>query len=277
MNMNQLKKKISKYSQYVVLIVIALIFIWPMLWLLFASLDKTGPLTIKIPDQVTLDNYREVLSNPMNFRAFLNSFIISFSQATMVVILAILASYPLSRFEIRGKSKIMYSILFLNGLPITAIMVPVYMVFFRLHITNSLISTTLFLVATALPYSIWMMKNFMDDVPKTLEEAAWIDGAGVFQTILHVIFPVILPGVFVVFIFTFSGSWGNFFVPFILLSSVEKIPAAVSIYQFFGAHGSVVYGQLAAFSLLYTLPIAALYYISQRFMSQGFALGGAIK
>jgi multiple sugar transport system permease protein len=272
-----MKKIMKNYSQHVVLIIIALMFIWPMLWLLFASFDKTGPLTIKVPDQITLDNYIEVVTNPMNFRAFLNSFIISFSQATMVVILAILASYPLSRFSIKGKSKILYSILFLNGLPITAIMVPVYMVFFRLKITNSIISTTLFLVATALPYSIWMMKNFMDDVPKTLEEAAWIDGAGIIQTIIHVIFPVILPGVMVVFIFTFSGSWGNFFVPFILLSSVEKIPASVSIYQFFGAHGQVVYGQLAAFSLLYTMPIAILYFLSQKFMSQGFALSGAIK
>ena len=272
-----MKKTIKKYIQQVVLILIACMFIWPMLWLLFASFDITGPLTIKIPEEFTLENYREVLSNPMNFRAFFNSFMISFSQASLVVILSVLAAYPLSRFDIKGKSKIMYSILFLNGLPITAIMVPVYMVFFRLKITNSLISTTLFLTATALPYSIWMMKNFMDDVPKTLEEAAWIDGAGMIQTIIHVILPVILPGVFVVFIFTFSGSWGNFFVPFILLNSIDKMPAAVSIYQFFGAYNQVVYGQLAAFSLLYTLPIAFLYYLSQKFMSKGFAFGGAIK
>lgn len=272
-----MKKLYKKYGQQTALIIIALLFIWPMLWLLFASFDKTGPLTIKIPEEFTLENYQEVLANPMNFRAFINSFLISFSQACIVVVCAILAAYPLSRFDIKGKSKIMYSILFLNGLPITAIMVPVYMVFFRLKITNSLISTTLFLAATALPYSIWMMKNFMDDVPRTLEEAAWIDGAGNIQTILNVIFPVILPGIFVVFIFTFTGSWGNFFVPFILLSSVEKMPASVAIYQFFGKYNQIAYGQLAAFSLLYTMPIAILYFISQRFMSQGFVFSGSVK
>ncbi len=271
------KRQFKQRFQALVLIVIGILFIWPMLWLLFASFDAGAPLTIRIPEEFSLDNYRQVLTNPMNYRAFLNSFLISFSQASLVVVFAIMAAYPLSRYDIKGKSKFMYSILFLNGLPITAIMVPVYMVFFRLKMTNSLASTTLFLVATALPYSIWMMKNFMDDVPKTLEEAAWIDGAGTVQTIINVIFPIILPGIFVVFIFTFAGSWGNFFVPFILLSSADKIPASVSIYQFFGAHGKVVYGQLAAFSLLYTMPIAGLYFMAQKFMSKGFSLGGSIK
>lgn len=272
-----MRKIIKNQLPNIILIIIGLLFIWPLLWLVVASVDTHAPLTIRLPQNFSLENYSAVLSNPMNYRAFMNSFFISFTQATLVILLSVLAAYPLSRYDIKGKSKIMYSILFLTGLPITAIMVPVYMVFFKLRIINSLISTTLFLAATALPYSIWMMKNFIDGVPVTLEEAAWIDGAGTIQAIKNVILPVIIPGIFVVFIFTFSGSWGNFFVPFILLSSVDKIPAAVSIYQFFGSHGEVVYGQLAAFSLIYTAPIGILYFLSQKYMSQGFAMGGSIK
>jgi multiple sugar transport system permease protein len=274
---SRIKKFIHTYGTRASLLFVAFLFIWPMLWLVFASFDANAPLAVRLPENVTLDNYTDVLTKGSNYRSFLNSFFISFSQATLVVILSILASYPLSRYKIKGKSTLMYSLLFLTGLPITAIMVPVYMVFFELKIINSLISTTLFLVSTALPYSIWMMKNFLDDVPLTLEEAAWIDGANTLQTLKHVIFPAILPGILVVFIFTFSGSWGNFFVPFILISSVEKLPASVAIYQFFGAYGSVQFGQLAAFSLLYTLPIAGLYILSQKFMSNGFSLGGSIK
>lgn len=272
-----MKTQIKQHLPNLILILIGVIFIWPMLWLVIAAFDTQAPLTIRLPKDFSLENFSQVLGNPMNFRAFMNSFFVSFTQATLVVILSILAAYPLSRYAIKSKAKIMYSILFLTGLPITAIMVPVYMVFFKLKISNSLLSMTLFLVATALPYSIWMMKNFMDDVPQALEEAAWIDGAGTLQTITNIIFPIIIPGIFVVFIFTFTGSWGNFFVPFILISSLEKMPAAVSIYQFFGTYGQVAYGQLAAFSLLYTLPIAILYFISQKFMSQGFTMGGSIK
>jgi ABC-type sugar transport system, permease component len=260
-----------------VLLLVGLLFLWPMLWLLFASLDADAPLSIRLPKNFTVNNYTAVLANPMNYRAFLNSFIMSFSQAAIVVALSILAAYPLSRFALKHKAKVMYSILFLTGLPITAIMVPVYMVFFKLKISNSLASTTLFMVATALPYSIWMMKNFMDDVPTALEEAAWIEGAGALTTITRVIFPIIVPGVFVVFIFTFSGCWGNFFIPYILISSIDKIPASVAIYQFFGAFHKIAYGQLAAFSVMYTMPIAILYMFSQRYMSQGYSMGGSVK
>ena len=272
-----IRKYFSKSGQKIALLFVAFLFLWPMLWLIFASLDAKAPLSVRIPENFTLENFSSVLTKGSNYRSFVNSFIISSLQSVMVVVLSLLAAYPLSRFPMKGKGTLMYSLLFLTGLPITAIMVPVYMVFFQLRIINSLFSTTLFLVATSLPYSIWMMKNFLDDVPRTLEEAAWIDGASTMQTLWRIILPSILPGIMVVFIFTFSGSWGNFFVPFILISSVEKMPASVAIYQFFGAYGSVQFGQLAAFSLLYTLPIAGLYILSQRFMSNGFTLGGAIK
>lgn len=271
------RKHIRKYSSTVALLFVAILFIWPMLWLVFASLDAQAPLTVRLPKEFTLENYRAVLTNVSNYRSFINSLFISFTQATLVVILSLLAAYPLSRLNMKGKGKLMYALLFLTGLPITAIMVPVYMMFFNLRIINSLISTSLFLAATALPFSIWMMKNFMDDVPITLEEAAWLDGANFFQTLKTIVIPVILPGILVVFIFTFSGSWGNFFVPFILINAMDKMPASVAIYQFFGTHGQVQFGQLAAFSLLYTLPVAGLYLLSQKFMSDGFMLGGSIK
>lgn len=268
---------LKKHVSTIVLIFIALLFIWPMLWIVSASFDAQATLAVRLPKDFTWDSYKAVLSEPANFRSFLNSSIISFTQATLVVILSMFAAYPLSRFKIKRKDRIMYSLLFITGLPITAIMVPVYMMFFNLKIVNSLISTSLFLTAAVLPYSIWIMKNFMDDVPISLEEAAWIDGANFLQTLKTIIVPVILPGMCVVFIMAFSGSWGNFFVPFILLNSVEKAPAAVAIYQFFGMWGRVAYGQLAAFSLLYTMPIVILYFVSQRFMSRGFIFSGAVK
>lgn len=272
-----MRKFLKKNMANIILSIIALLFIWPLLWLVIASFDAKAPLSIRLPEAFTLDNYKAILTNPMNYRSFINSFIISFTQSSVVVILSILAAYPLSRYKMKHKQKIMYSILFLTGLPITAIMVPVYMMFFRLKIINSLLSTSLFLAATSLPYGIWMMKNFIDDVPIMLEESAWIDGASALKTIKNIVLPLVVPGLFVLFIYTFSGSWGNFYVPFVLISSAEKMPAAVSIYQFFGSYGKVAYGQLATFSLLYTLPIVMIYFISQKFMSNGFNFGGSIK
>jgi multiple sugar transport system permease protein len=203
--------------------------------------------------------------------------LVSGFQSVFVVIVSVLAAYPLSRYPLPWKKPFLLSILFLTSLPMTAVIVPVYQMFLYMKLQNSLIATTIFMISTSLPYGIWMMKNFMDSVPCELEEAAWIDGASVWGGVRKVVMPPMLPGIFTIGIFTFTGSWGNFFVPFILITSPEKLPASVTIFQFFGNNGLVDYGQLAAFSVLYTLPVVVLYTFAQRYMSKGFSFGGATK
>lgn len=165
----------------------------------------------------------------------------------------------------------------MTSLPITAVMVPVYKMFLTLKLYNKTIGVILFLTATSLPYAIWLMKNFMDSVPIELEEAAYVDGASTLTSIRKIVAPLMFPGICVVFIYTFSGSWGNFFVPYILLQTVEKLPASVTLYQFFGQHGMIIYGQLAAYSALYAIPSLILYILSQSYMSKGFNMSGAAK
>ena len=141
----------------------------------------------------------------------------------------------------------------MTSLPITAVMVPVYKMFLTIGLYDKTMGLILFLTATSMPYGIWLMKNFMDNVPIELEEAAWVDGASILGSIRKIIAPLMFPGICVVFIFTFSGSWGNFFIPYILLQSLDKLPASVTLYQFFGQHGMIIYGQLAASAAVYAI------------------------
>jgi multiple sugar transport system permease protein len=122
-----------------------------------------------------------------------------------------------------------------------------------------------------------MTKNFLDSVPHELEEAAWMDGASGMAALRLVVLPLMREGLGVVLIFVFIQAWGNFFIPFILLLSTSKQPAAVSIFGFFGQHGAVAYGQLAAFSILYTVPVLVLYALVARGAGNSFALSGAMK
>jgi multiple sugar transport system permease protein len=177
----------------------------------------------------------------------------------------------------RYNKAFLYGVLFGTCLPITAMMVPVYSLFVRLNLLDSIGGTGLFLAATQLPMAIFMTKNFMDSVPISLEEAAWVDGASAMQALRAIVVPLMRPGIAVVFIFNFVGAWGNFFVPFILLLSPEKQPASVSIFTFFGQYGAVAYGQLAAFSILYSLPVLFLYVLVQRFIGGSFLMSGAVK
>ncbi|MFZ7087452.1 carbohydrate ABC transporter permease [Curtobacterium sp. RRHDQ10] len=261
----------------VVLVVIAICFAVPLVWLVLAAFDASATLSVKIPSQFTLENFQKVLTPDLAFVPLFNSLVLSGGCAIVTVIVAILAAYPLSRYKMRVNKPFLYAILFGTGLPITAMMVPVYSLFVSLNLIDNPAGVIFFLAATSLPMAIWMAKNFMDSVPIQLEEAAWTDGASMLRTLWSIVVPLMRPGIAVVFIFVFIQAWGNFFVPFILLLSPQKLPAAVSIFNFFGQYGSVAYGQLAAFSLLYSVPVIVLYVVVSRGLGGANALAGGIK
>lgn len=276
MNAKQ-RKVMYRVMPYTILTLIGICFILPLLWVLVASVDANAMQSLKLPKQITGANYADVITSSENQRAFLIGLFMSLGQAVIVVLLALLAAYPLSRYQMKYKKPFMLTILFMTSLPITAVMVPVYQLFLGLKLYDNIFGVILFYVASSMPYGIWMMKNFMDSVPNDLEEAAWVDGASVFTGIRKVVAPLMVPGICTVAIFTFSGSWGNFFVPYILLQSPEKFPASLKLYQFFGQYGMVDYGSLAAFSVLYAIPAIIMYILSQQFMSKGFGLQGGTK
>jgi len=184
-----------------------------------------------------------------------------------------LAAYPLSRYQFPLKGPLMYAILFTSSLPVLALVTPLYAMYASLNLIDTLQGVILFFVASALPFCIWLMKNFFDSVPFELEEAAWIDGASTFQALMYVLFPLAAPGIAVVGVWSFLVAWTNFFVPLIILQSQNLLPASVHIYTFFGSYGQVNYGQLAAYALLYALPAVVLYTVVLRFFVRGVSGG----
>ncbi|MFD8431898.1 carbohydrate ABC transporter permease [Streptomyces coelicoflavus] len=259
------------------LLVVAAAFVLPLAWVVLSALDPHASLRVKVPDGVTLENFDAILTPEITFTPLLNSLILCGGATLLTVVCAALAAYPLSRFRSRLNRPFLLTILFATSLPITAIMVPVYALFVRVNMIDTMQGTIFFFAASQLPFAIWLMKNFMDGVPKELEEAAWTDGASSFQSLLRIVLPLMGPGVAVVTVFSFVMMWGNFFVPFMLLLSPDQMPASVSINDFFGNRGMVAYGQLAAFSIVYSTPVVLLYVLISRRLGGGFALGGAVK
>jgi multiple sugar transport system permease protein len=249
----------------------------PFLWLFLAAFNATAGPAVSWPDSWTLDNFRAVLTEEITFRPVGNGIVLCGCATIVTMACSVLAAYPLSRYRSRLKRPFLLTVLFMTGLPITAIMVPVYGLFVQLNLIDTYAGTILFMATTALPIAIWLTKNFMDGVPIELEEAAWTDGASPMQALRRVVLPLMWPGLAVVALYTFIGLWGNFFVPFVLLLSNDNLPASVSIYTFFSQYASVVYGQLAAYSLLYSLPAVLLYLVLSRRLGGAFTFGGAMK
>lgn len=259
------------------LLAISALFSIPLLWVVLASLDVNASLAVQWPSPPSTENFREVLNTETTFRPLWNSVVLCGGATAIAVVSSSLAGYPLSRYRSRLKRPFLLTIIFATGLPITAVMIPVYALFVQVNLIDSMFGAILFLAASALPYAIFLTKTFMDAVPVDLEESAWTEGATMLRTLWSIVLPLMRPGMAVVTIFTFVQMWGNFFVPFMLLLSPEKLPAAVSLYTFSSQYGQVAYGQLAAFSLIYSLPVVALYLALGRRLGSGFAITGGVK
>ncbi len=271
------RKTISAVAAYGVLALVAIFFIAPLIWLVLAAFEPTASIGSPAPLVLSFSNFGKVLNWSTTFLPLINSCILSGCTAVITVFISLLAAYPLSRYQMRFRKLFLYTIVFSTGLPITAILVPVYGMFARFNLVDKVPAVIFFLAATSLPFGIWLMKGFMDGVPIDLEQAAWVDGASWLVSLRRIVAPLMLPGIMVITIFTFVNIWGNFFVPFILLQSQGKFPAAVSIYTFFSQYGMVDYGQLAAFSILYTLPTLLLWVVAGRFLRGQFSFAGAVK
>jgi multiple sugar transport system permease protein len=268
---------VGKTVVNLVLLLIAACFVVPLLWVVLAAFNESATLSVTWPDPWSLGNFEAVLDTDTTYRPMLNGFILCGTATVITIVVSVLAAYPLSRYQSRYKRPFLLTILFTTGLPITAIMVPVYGMFVQVDLIDSYLGTILFMATTSLPISIWLTKNFMDAVPIELEEAAWTDGASPMQALRRIVLPLMWPGMSVVAIYTFIHLWGNFFVPFILLLSNDNLPASVSIFTFFSQYGQVVYGQLAAYSVIYSLPALLLYLVLSRRLGGAFAFGGAVK
>lgn len=271
------KKKVKTGITYFFLILVGVLFFLPALWLLLSTFNRTADMTIRWPEKWTLENLKAILERKEMIQGFGNSMIIAGSVTVIIDLVSVMAAYPLSRFKTKWGPRISLGLLFMTALPASAMMLSTYKLLVNFHMIDSLVGVILLMAAGGTPYAIWMMKNFMDTVSVDLEEAAWIDGASRAQATIHVLIPLMLPGFITVTTYNFISAWGNFYTPFIMLTTTSKMPASVNIYRLYGLHGEVIYGQVAAYSVLYIIPIFILYYFSQDHMSKGFSMGGAAK
>jgi multiple sugar transport system permease protein len=255
---------------------IGLTFLLPLLWMVFSSVDSNPDWAVKLPHHLTSRHFHEVVARG-GLHSFRNSLYLAGMTTLITTAFAALAAHPLSRRHIPFRRSFLFAILFAAGLPVTMLLVPIYQLYVRLGWLNSLFTTSLFLSASSLPFAIWLMKNFVETVPEELENAAALEGAGTLQTLVRVVLPLTLPGLSVTAIYVFINAWGAFLVPLVLDSNPNDNPGPIAIYNFMGSHGFFDFGQLAAFSLMFSVPVVVLYLIMSRFFSGAFTFGGAMQ
>jgi len=202
-----------------------------------------------------------------------NSLVISVVSAGAAVLLGVSGAYALSRFRFRGRSSAGFLILLTQMLPGSLIIIPVYMILTDLKLTNSLWGLVLTYMTFNAPFGIWMLRGFVDGIPKELEEQGLIDGCSQLGALARITLPLMVPGVVATFIFGFIAAWGEYVFALTLLDSQSLWTAAVGIAALQGEY-QVHWNQIMAAAFVSTLPVLALFLLMQRYILAGLTAGG---
>lgn len=230
-----------------------------------------------VTEEMSFRAYVDMWSNvPLLWLYILNSFLIA-SAVTLFGLLAIIpAAYAFARFEFRGRGPLLAIFLAVNMVSGAVLIIPLFKVMQQLGLLNTYFAMIAPGTAFVIPTGIWLLRSYLMKIPKELEEAAWVDGAGRIYTLVRVIIPVALPGIMVVAIATFIAAYAQQFLYALTFNSVNELnPLPVGLFQFFGRQ-SVVWNELMAASLVGILPVLLVYVFLQRYIVAGLT-AGAVK
>lgn len=275
--MTLVRSVLARIGFYLGAVLFSSFFALPLVWLLLAPFNPRATLSVALPERFSLANFQTVFANTFAVRALLqNSVIQAVGAMVLVTLLATLAAYALSRAAIRGKTMLTYGlVLFSSVVTGTAAMVPIFLLVFRMGLIDTHLGVVLVFTGGLLPAAVFIMRDFVDSIPRSYEESALVAGATPWGVFRDIAIPIVRPGMMVVAVWVFVNVWGGFLIPFILLRSPDKMPASVAIYSFYSEAGTPVITLTAAYALLYTLPVLLLYlFVNWRY---GFRFFGGIK
>lgn len=272
-----IRKLLKSFSIHSVLIFTSLLSIFPFIWLLSTSLKGSGenifayPPAI-IPKDFTFANYVGVWHRVDLMRYFYNSVIVAGGTVLLNLILSSLAGYPLARMEFKGKKIAFFATLATIMVPFQAIMLPVYLITLKLHLTDGTNDVAGF-IGLIMPFAvsafgIFLMRQAFLAIPREMEEAAIVDGCNVFQVFWKVLLPMVKPSLAVLAIFTFIGSWGEFLWPSIILTKESMYTLPVGINNLQGMFSSN-WRYIAAGSIISTVPIIIFFLAMQKYFISG--------
>ncbi|URN96133.1 MAG: carbohydrate ABC transporter permease [Candidatus Pristimantibacillus lignocellulolyticus] len=294
MNNNKLAKlgisdKLYKGLNYVVLILLAIIIIVPVAWAFIASVKQDiefygNPWVL--PQGFYLQNFVDAWEKAKMGSYMLNSLIVTSIALGLLLVIALPAAYVLSRFKFRGS--VFWNMMFMAGLFINVnyIVVPIFLMLnngdkavrgFLGHpiFLNNLFVLALVYAAMALPFTIYLLSGYFKSLPKEFEEAASVDGAGYFRTMVQIIMPMAKPSIVTVILFNFLSFWNEYIISMTLLTTPGLRTLPVGLMNLMAAQKSAVqYGQMYAGLVIVMLPTLILYILVQKKLTQGMTMGG---
>lgn len=260
----------------ILVLAIVVVCVFPFAWMLMTSL-KTRVQAIDPSVWIfspTLENYRAVFQKRDLFLYIKNSIIVVTITTVISIALGTLAAYGFARFHFSRKEDIAFWILSLRMLPPMAVVIPFFLLGRFLGLLDTHILLAIVYLSFNIPFTIWMMRGFIEEIPQEIEEAALIDGCSRFEVLRRIVFPLALPGIAATAIFCVIQSWNEFTLAFFLTSfNARTVPTTVT---FFLSVMGIVWGEMAAVGVVASVPVLVFAFIVQKYLVRGLTFG-AIK
>ncbi|MGP4039421.1 sugar ABC transporter permease [Gracilibacillus sp. D59] len=274
----KLKSNLELLGIYGIFAFMAVIIIYPIIWAFGMSLNPGNSLysaTI-IPENWSLEHYKWLFTDPKSdyLLWYKNSMIVSGCAALFSVIMTSFVAYSFSRYQFVGRKSGLYTFLILQMFPVMMAMVALYIFLHLIGLLDTLTGLILIYVGGQIPFNAWLVKGYLDTIPRGLDEAARIDGAGHFTVFIRIIMPLAKPILAVVALFNFMTPLFDFILPSIILSSPENYTIALGLFNFINDQFSNNFTRFAAGAILIAIPVAIIYLFLQRFLISGLTAGG---
>ena len=274
-------ERIKKIFCFIMLAAVSMIWMFPVLWAVLTSFKSEyeiqGSGFHLIPKEWTLENYLKLIvdndSTPV-FKWFLNSLIIAVGHMLLVLVIVSLAAYGFTRLQFRFRNQLFAVLLSTMMLPSVINLIPNFKIVDSLGWTNTFLAVIV--PGAASVYNLFLVKQFMDGIPKELDESALVDGANRFQIFWHIILPLSRPVLTVVALFSFTGSWNDFLWSSIVMTDIDRLPITPGLQLLQGQYMTYP-GIGTAGAILALLPTFLLYLVAQKNFMQSMSLNSGIK
>lgn len=248
----------------------------PVFWMLSSSFKSNSEIFLSPPQVITehfsLVAYTSIFSDAEKVRFFINSYIVALSVTALTLLVAILAGYAFSRFEFPGKRILNVVILSVQAVPPITLLIPYFGLMVTLRLYNTYWALIFTYMVFTLPYAIIMLTGYFNTLPRELDEAVKVDGAGSFTALWRVLVPISIPGLVSVGIYTFMIAWNEYLFALTLTRTVDMRTVPIGIQLLMGQH-SYEWNQMMAMSILGCVPVLVLFLFFQRFFIGGMTAG----
>ena len=271
----RVRRNLEAWIVRLVIYAFLLLVLFPVIYVVLYSLKGGGSSLFSrtlIPQTLTLDHYERLIRGGRFGRWVLNSFLLGLASGAIQVFFATMAGYAFSRMRFKGRRYGVLFLLIIQMLPANMALIAYFYLLRQVNLYNTRIGLILIFGLGGSALAVWLMKNFMDSIPKDLDEAAYLDGATPWQTFWTVIFPLVQPMLVAQFIFGFIGVYNEYILTSALISTPDKYPLGVGV-RTFATEYNTQWTLFCAAAVLGSLPILVVFFLAQRLLVEGLTKG----